>query len=58
MATYRCPKHDCVFESGTDHRSPGAPEDKSKKLMAHPYQGHPDCPICTREAEQAALDSK
>lgn len=44
MATYRCPKHDRIFDSVIDHRSPGAPG--TLTLAAHPRDGHPDCPAC------------
>jgi hypothetical protein len=45
----RCPKHDRIFETVTDHRKPDAPASGSFK--AHPVGGHPDCSLCQREAQ-------
>ena len=42
MATFRCPKHDVVFETLTDERKPGALARDGKP--AHPAHCHPDCP--------------
>jgi hypothetical protein len=44
---YRCPKHDLLFESLTDHRPP---DSNAKGAFArHPIHGHPDCPKCEEE---------
>ena len=51
MADYRCPKHDLVFETSTDHRKPGALA--NDKLAGHPVNGHPDCPQCQLEAKSS-----
>lgn len=48
MATYRCPKHDKIFDTITDARMPGAPA--RGNLAEHPHNGHPDCPDCEAEA--------
>lgn len=48
---YRCPKHDLLFIASTDLRPPGSAA--SGNLKAHPVDGHPDCPMCQREAEPA-----
>ena len=52
MADYRCPKHDRIFESTTDHRRPGSSADG--KFAAHPTNGHPDCPLCQADAQAPA----
>jgi hypothetical protein len=44
MADFRCPTHDVVFQSMTDHRKPGS--NASGNFQAHPEAGHPDCPLC------------
>lgn len=44
MPDYRCPKHDRIFTSTTDHRPPGSPAKGS--FAAHPVGGHPDCELC------------
>ena len=49
MSDMRCPKHDVVFETVTDQRKPGA--GASGNLAAHPANGHPDCPLCAKEAK-------
>jgi hypothetical protein len=49
MSTFRCPKHDVVFESLTDQRKPGATA--AKNFPAHPVNGHPDCPQCQAETK-------
>ncbi len=55
--TYRCIKHDLVFETQTDHRAPGAGE--TKDLEAHPEGGgHPDCPRCQNDAAAEAAPAK
>lgn len=41
----RCPKHDRVFETFTDHRSGGA--------EGMPVNGHTDCPVCMTEADSS-----
>lgn len=46
--TFRCPKHDLIFESVTDNRMPGSAADAN--LPGHPVNGHPDCPLCQRDA--------
>ena len=51
MATYRCPKHDRIFETETDDRKPGALKGETK--AAHPVNGHPDCPLCRLELAEA-----
>lgn len=53
MATYRCPKHDLIFETLTDQRKPGALAVSNAKgtFKAHPVDGHPDCPKCEEEAQ-------
>ena len=57
MTTFRCPKHDKLFESTTDNRMPGSPEKKDDGLAAHPKDGHPDCPLCREEAKGAKEES-
>jgi hypothetical protein len=47
MADMRCPKHDRIFETLTDHRKPGA--GATATLAAHPFDGHPDCPKCVED---------
>ena len=42
MATYRCPKHDVLFDTLTDSRKPGALA--VQNFPAHPANCHPDCP--------------
>jgi hypothetical protein len=49
MWTYRCPKHDVVFDAVTDQRAPGA--NATATLPAHPVNGHPDCPQCINDAK-------
>jgi len=49
MPTYRCLKHDLVFESYSDHRKPGS--NATPTLAAHPHDGHPDCPQCIEAAK-------
>ncbi len=49
---YRCPKHDLLFETLTDHRKPGALA--ASNFSAHPKDGHPDCPKCQEEASEQA----
>lgn len=56
MATYRCPKHDVVFDTETDDSKPG----KTKKaadgvtdIHIHPIDCHPDCPTGKRERAAA-----
>jgi hypothetical protein len=61
MATYRCPRHDVVFETQTDHSKPGTraknPEENNRNTGPHVHpqylmpdggsiSGHPDCPLC------------
>jgi|HubBroStandDraft_5_1064220.scaffolds.fasta_scaffold03282_5 hypothetical protein len=62
MATVRCPMHDTVVETETDHRKPGArtldSEGKPTGPFEHPMfepvagggyiAGHPDCPLCKK----------
>ena len=48
MPDVRCPKHDIVFSTVTDHRMPGS--GKAANLAAHPRDGHTDCPKCQEEA--------
>ena len=55
MPAYRCPKHDIVFDSTTDHRMPGSAE--KGNFPAHPADGHPDCPRCQEEAKQPTASS-
>lgn len=50
MADYRCPKHDIIFASTNDHRAPGSPA--KDNFPAHPFNGHPDCPMCQKENSQ------
>jgi hypothetical protein len=52
---FRCPKHDLIFETVTDHRKPGAL--KNDKFPAHPVNGHPDCPKCHEEAQDKTANS-
>lgn len=44
MPQYRCPKHDKAFDSFTDDRKPGS--QAVGHHLAHPVDGHPDCPLC------------
>jgi hypothetical protein len=55
MPEFRCPKHDLVFETLTDHRKPDAPA--TDNFAAHPVHGHPDCPQCILEAEDQPVTS-
>jgi hypothetical protein len=55
MASYRCPKHDKMFDSFTDHRAPGSPA--VGHFLAHPHDGHPDCPLCQSDAVTAVTGS-
>lgn len=48
---YRCPKHDKIFTSLTDHRPPGS--GAKGNFQAHPQNGHPDCDLCQDEAVAA-----
>jgi len=50
--TYRCPTHDCVFETLTDERKPGALAREGKP--AHPAGCHPDCPQRDKNAKTAS----
>lgn len=54
MATYRCPKHDRIFETTTDSRAPGSNASSNGKFPAHPLNGHPDCELC-QDDQVAAL---
>jgi len=57
----RCPYHDIIFPTETDHTKPGTrqPDEQGKQTGAskHPLYkagaggvwGHPDCPLCKRE---------
>jgi len=54
MATFRCPKHDLIFEAGIDQRKPGALASPDGKLAAHPHDGHPECPLCEKETHTPA----
>ena len=55
MPDVRCPKHDRIFTTITDHRMPGSGAAKSgdTELPAHPLDGHPDCPKCQEDAKEA-----
>jgi hypothetical protein len=53
MPDYRCPIDDLVFESSTDHRKPGAAKSADGKFLAHPRDGHPDCPKCQERMKAA-----
>lgn len=52
MATFRCPIHDNIFESITDHRAPGSRG--NQQLPDHPVNGHPDCPFCIEAKKKPA----
>jgi hypothetical protein len=65
MATMRCPYHDYLFESDTDHTKPGTraknPAENNRNTGAHIHprymvsggfiSGHPDCPLCQNAIE-------
>lgn len=48
MPEYRCPKHDKIFTSTTDHRAPGSLAKGA--FAAMPVNGHPDCELCQSDA--------
>jgi hypothetical protein len=56
MATFRCPQHDLVFQTETDHTKPGTrrtdSEGKETGEHRHPQwdgvSGHVDCPLCIK----------
>jgi hypothetical protein len=55
---YRCPQHDVVFQTETDHTKPGSIKAGAEK-SSHPRNaagewGHPDCPLCQKEAKPVA----
>lgn len=54
MSEFRCPKHDSIFETMTDHRKPGALA--AANFPAHPKDGHPDCPKCIEEKEESGKE--
>jgi len=47
MADFRCPRHDVLFQTETDHKKPGS--DKSHPKSESGIAGHPDCPMCKKE---------
>jgi hypothetical protein len=49
MAEFRCPAHDVVFQTETDHTKPGTPDKKHAK-DAKGYSCHPDCPIGKKDS--------
>lgn len=48
MPDFRCPKHDRIFTSTTDHRAPNS--GAKGPFPAHPVNGHPDCELCQEDA--------
>lgn len=61
MSEMRCPKHDLLFQTETDHTRPGTrrtdKEGKETGEHRHPQHkvgdgaisGHVDCPLCKKE---------
>jgi len=66
MADMRCPYHDIVFQTETDHTKPGSRaadgQGKQTGQSKHPFYkvgngavaGHPDCPLCKKAQPTAA----
>lgn len=50
MTDFRCPRHDLIFQSDTDHRKPGSAATANSPAM--PVNGHVDCPRCQKEAKE------
>lgn len=56
---FRCPMHDILFQTETDHTKPGTPlsvKAKQAGKKTHPkneqgISGHPDCPLCMKDAQ-------
>jgi hypothetical protein len=47
MPQMRCPRHDFLFETETDHSKPGMKPSHPKDERG--ISGHPDCPLCQKE---------
>ena len=68
MLTLRCPVHDVLFDTETDHTKPGTREldSESKPTGKHRHPlfkrgtgvlpGHPDCPLCKKAIKNGDPD--
>lgn len=64
MAEYRCPQHDTIFQTQTDHTKPGtrALDSEGRAVGKHKHSlyqggvsGHPDCPLCAKGDDRALI---